>query len=148
MHADWLGGLYEWAGTYRTVELAKGEFRWPPARLVAQNMRRFEAEVLSVHTPCRGNDLRSVCSAIAEVHADFLLIHPFREGNGRLARWLADLMSVQAGLPPPVYRFTGRGSRRISQQYLSAVIAGYRQSYDDLTRFFEEAVALRLSGAG
>jgi cell filamentation protein len=27
MHRDWLGGIYKWAGRYRTVELAKGDFR-------------------------------------------------------------------------------------------------------------------------
>jgi hypothetical protein len=32
------------------------------------------------------------------VHAELLLIHPFREGNGRLARWLADLMALQPEL--------------------------------------------------
>jgi hypothetical protein len=26
-----------------------------------------------------------------------LLVHPFRDGNGRLARWLAELMFFQAG---------------------------------------------------
>ena len=42
MHADWLGGIYEWAGRYRTVELAKGDFRWPPAFRVGENMEAFE----------------------------------------------------------------------------------------------------------
>src|SRR4051812_18041904 len=53
MHFDWLGGIYEWAGRYRTVEMAKGAFRWPPAFLVAQNMVRVERETLSKCTPCR-----------------------------------------------------------------------------------------------
>src|SRR5258706_11970874 len=35
MHADWLGKIYDWAGRYRNVELSKGSFQWPPARLVA-----------------------------------------------------------------------------------------------------------------
>ena len=30
MHQDWLGKIYEWAGRYRTVELEKEGFRWPP----------------------------------------------------------------------------------------------------------------------
>src|SRR5437667_4927506 len=34
MHRDWLADLYDWAGQYRTVELAKGGFRWPPAHRV------------------------------------------------------------------------------------------------------------------
>ncbi len=35
MHKDWLGEIYEWAGRYRTVEMQKGNFRWPPAFRVA-----------------------------------------------------------------------------------------------------------------
>ncbi len=38
-----------------------------------------------------------VIEAIATVHVELILIHPFREGNGRLSRLLADVMAVQAG---------------------------------------------------
>ena len=31
MHREWLGDLYAWAGQYRTVEMEKDGFRWPPA---------------------------------------------------------------------------------------------------------------------
>src|ERR1700744_5597409 len=34
MHREWLGGIYGWAGKYRTVEMSKGGFTWPPAHLV------------------------------------------------------------------------------------------------------------------
>jgi cell filamentation protein len=34
------------------------------------------------------------------VHAELVLIHPFRDGNGRCARLLSTLMGVHAGLPP------------------------------------------------
>ncbi|MCC5842553.1 MAG: hypothetical protein JJT96_20720 [Opitutales bacterium] len=40
MHRDWLGGIYEWAGCYRTVEMSKSGFTWPPASRIADNMRR------------------------------------------------------------------------------------------------------------
>ena len=36
MHRDWLGGLYAWAGRYRTIELQKGSFAWPPADRAAE----------------------------------------------------------------------------------------------------------------
>ena len=35
MHRDWLGGLYSWAGHYRSVDVEKAGFRWPPASRVA-----------------------------------------------------------------------------------------------------------------
>lgn len=144
MHEDWLGGIYEWAGTYRTVDMIKDGFPFPGAFTVQGNMEKLEETVLSVHTPCSPAPLTQVCRSMAIVHANLLLIHPFREGNGRIARWLADLMAAQADYPPPIYRFTGKGSKAEKRRYFSAVIAGYREDYDFLADFFEECVSLRL----
>ncbi|TAK86063.1 MAG: hypothetical protein EPO20_09750 [Betaproteobacteria bacterium] len=33
-------------------------------------------------------------SALAETHVELVLIHPFREGNGRIARALSTLMAL------------------------------------------------------
>lgn len=144
MHKHWLGELYEWAGRYRTVDISKGEFLFPRAWLISRNMDAFERRILAEHTPCRGDTIEAVSFSLAIVHAELLLIHPFREGNGRLARWLADMMAAQAGLPLPDYGFTGRGSRRNKETYLQAVIGGYAQNYEPLTRFFAEALERRL----
>ncbi len=143
MHRDWLGGIYEWAGEYRSMELAKGDFVWPPSYIVPENMTRFEKEILAKHTPCKPRELGEVCLSVAMMHADFLYIHPFREGNGRMARWLVDIMITQAGYPLPAYRFAGIGSRRVRAEYLEAVRKGYDQRYETLAGFLEEAVLLR-----
>ena len=143
MHRDWLANIYEWAGEYRSVEMEKGGFVWPPSYIVPENMARFEDEMLAKHTPCKPRELAAVCLSVAMVHADFLYIHPFREGNGRMARWLADIMVTQAGYPLPAYRFAGTGSKRVREEYLQAVRRGYDQRYEDLARFFEDAVLVR-----
>ena len=144
MHRRWLGGIYEWAGQYRTVELAKGDFRWPLAFRVGQNMEAFEKGALARCTPCRAGPLVDIARCTAEVHAELLLIHPFREGNGRLARWVSDLMAFQAGLPAPDYGFIGRDARKRRTAYLQAVRKGYLQDYEPLTTFFVEALERRL----
>jgi cell filamentation protein len=143
MHRDWLGGIYEWAGCYRSVELEKDGFHWPPAERTSENMAAFERKTLARLTPCRPASLPEVARALAEVHAELLLIHPFRDGNGRLARWLADLMAAQAGYPVPAYGFTGRGSKKRRTEYLSAVSQGYLENYLPLARFFEAALTRR-----
>jgi cell filamentation protein len=143
MHQDWLGGIYDWAGQYRQVELEKGGFRWPPAERVADNMLNFEREILQQHTPCKAAALDEVALSIAVVHAEVLLIHPFRDGNGRLARWLADIMAAQAGYPTPAYGFSGRGTKKRRADYLLAVQQGYIQNYLPLARFFGEAILRR-----
>jgi cell filamentation protein len=141
MHRDWLERVY---GNYRNVELAKGAFHWPPARLVAQNMMQLEQNFLRPCTPCKPDILAKVALRVATVHAELLLVHPFRDGNGRLARWLADLMFLQAGYPLPDYRFVGVGSRRNRARYLAGVQHGYLQNYRLLADFFADTVARRL----
>ncbi|QYY37411.1 Fic family protein [Ruficoccus sp. ZRK36] len=140
MHREWLGSIYEWAGSYRTVEMSKAGFTWPPAFRVAANMESFERDILRKMTPFRLEGLDAGCVALAQVHAEFLLIHPFREGNGRMARWLTDLMCLQAGLPQPEYGFVGRGSRQNQQAYLQGVIRGYEQDYRALADFFQKSL--------
>ena len=144
MHRDWLGGIYEWAGEYRTVEMQKGSFRWPPAVRVPQNMAALENDLLKTNTPCCLGELEGVSHSIATVHAELLLIHPFREGNGRLARWLADLMFLQAGYPLPLYNFSGRGSTKRKADYLNAVIRGYTQDVQPLADFFRGCAEARM----
>ncbi len=103
IHNHWLGGIYEWAGRYRTVNLTKGDFRWPPAGRVATNMATFEERVLRRETPCAGKSIEAAARSIAIVQAEFLLIHPFRDGNGRLIRLVSNLMALQAGFAPMDY---------------------------------------------
>jgi cell filamentation protein len=144
MHRTWLSSIYTWAGQYRTVELQKGAFRWPPAYLVERNMQGFESGVLRQNTPCAPGTVEEVAGRLAVVHAELLLIHPFRDGNGRVARWFSDLMALQAGLPAPAYAFEGRGQAKRRQAYLAAVTRGYVQDYAPLTAFFKDALGAAL----
>jgi cell filamentation protein len=67
------------------------------------------------------------------VHTELVLIHPFREGNGRLARIIAVLMGLQAGLPPLDFSsITGS----FKQQYFSAVQAGMDLNYKSMEEIF------------
>jgi cell filamentation protein len=147
MHQDWLSSLYAWAGRFRTVELSKAGFQWPPAHLVAANMQTIERETLRHLTPCRPAPHDAVALALAQVQADLLFVHPFREGNGRLARWLCDLMAMQAGLPPVDYGFVERGATQRRDRYLLAVRAGYRRDYAPLGDFLREGIDRALTRA-
>ena len=67
------------------------------------------------------------------VHTELLLIHPFREGNGRMARVLAILMGLQADLPP--LNFVGiTGKNR--KNYFAAIQAGLDQNYRPMQEIF------------
>ena len=98
-HRIWLHDIYEWAGKYRNVNVSKDEFPFATAAHIPVLMEEFENGPLKRHTPCRGMDETRLIKALAEVHVELVLIHPFREGNGRIARILSTLMALQGGLP-------------------------------------------------
>lgn len=62
-------------------------------------MQELERDVLARYTPCAFDDPEKVLEALAITHCELVLIHPFREGNGRVSRLLSTLMALQAGLP-------------------------------------------------
>jgi cell filamentation protein len=140
MHREWLGELYVWAGKLRTVTPSKGGFTWPPGHLVPTLMRSLESEFLITRTPCRRDSIERVAENLAIVHAELLMVHPFVDGNGRLARWLADLMASQAGLGPLKYGLEGRGKKARIEKYIAAVRHGFVKDYRPLTGFFLEAI--------
>lgn len=137
MHKYWLGPIYDWAGKYRTVNLGKSGFFWPPAYLVEKNMSDFESNFLYKFTPCRPRTITYLADNLARVHAEFLFIHPFRDGNGRMARLITNLMALQAGYPAPDFSFSVKKNR---QQYLQAVLNGYNQDYKLLAEVIKKAI--------
>jgi len=137
MHKEWLGRIYEWAGNYRKVNLSKGGFPFAAAHLIPKLMEQFEKEYLVVYTPCRMTGRNEMIHAIAVVHVELLLIHPFREGNGRLARLFASLMALQAGSPLLDFRML-RGKRR--QEYFMAIRCGLDRNYGPMEKIFGEVI--------
>jgi cell filamentation protein len=138
MHERWLGGIYSWAGRYRTVNLEKDGFPFAAAYLIERLMIDLEAGPLARYTPSRFGDSEDLAAALAEVHVELVLIHPFREGNGRVSRLLATLMALQAGLP--LLDFSPlTGSAR--ERYYSAVQAGLDRNYGPMQALFAEIIS-------
>ena len=137
LHTLWLGPIYPWAGDYRSVDIGKGGFQFAHARLIPGLMAELERGALNKHTPCRAGDDAALALALAEVHAELILVHPFHEGNGRLARLLALLMALQAGLPPLDFSpMLGRG-RLI---YIGGIHAAMGRDYRPLAAVFEKII--------
>lgn len=137
LHRLWLRPIYSWAGEYRAVDLGKGGFVFAHAARIPLLMEEFERGALFRRTPCNGGDPAEVAAALAEVHAELILIHPFRDGNGRLARMLAVLMALQAGLPELDFApLAGRGKRR----YVAAIHAAMGCDYEPLQGLFRRAI--------
>ena len=102
-HRRWLGNIYDWAGEERSVNMSKSGFQFAAAAQVSRLLQEFEQQYLNKFTPCTEFSESQLIEAIAVTHIEFILVHPFREGNGRLSRLLADVMAVQAGFQPLDY---------------------------------------------
>ena len=138
LHRSWLGSLYEFAGEIRTVDLAKDTVRFAPVAYMAGSLLGLDA-TFARYTPCDGMDLDRLVDAIARVHAELVLVHPFREGNGRLSRWVADLMALQAGFPPLEWGFDWNPvERRV--RYFAALRRGFAMEFSPLESLVREAL--------
>lgn len=86
------------AGRYRTVNvMISGAVHRPPDffllnEKMASFIEWYQKEGLQLHPVERA----------ARVHADFVKIHPFVDGNGRLSRLLMNLELMKAGFPATV----------------------------------------------
>jgi len=136
IHKEWLGKIYEWGGEYRRVNVSKGAFPFASAALVPSLMDTFEKEVLTKHTPCNFKNRSEVVRALAETHVELMLVHPFREGNGRAGRVLCTLMALQAGLP--LLDFSPIVERK--EEYFAAVQAGLDRNYSPMERLFSDVI--------
>lgn len=136
-HRMWLSDIYEWAGHYRQVNLSKEGFPFAAAAQVPVLMDQFGRDVLRHCTPCTFTHRAEVIRALAETHVELVLIHPFRDGNGRIARVLSTLMALQAGLPLLDFSII---VGRIKNAYIAAIQAGLNKNYVPMESLLGEII--------
>jgi cell filamentation protein len=96
-----------------------------------------ERACLTRWTPCGNLAPDELVNAIAVTHVELIVIHPFREGNGRLSRLLADVMAVQAGHEPLDYS----SWEQYKPTYIGAVHAGFSGDYGPMEQLVGQALA-------
>ena len=79
--------IYDFAGKIRTVNLAKGSFRFAP-------LMYLDAALQNIDKMPQGN-----FDQIVEKYVEMNIAHPFREGNGRATRiWLDCMLKKGIGM--------------------------------------------------
>jgi Fic family protein len=89
------------AGVYRTVavEISGSEFKPPAPESVSPNMKQFGEWLAEASVPVAGvGSIEGLINA-AVAHSWFVYIHPFVDGNGRVARLLMNLILMRYGYP-------------------------------------------------
>ena len=80
IHAYLFSDIYDFAGKIRTVNLAKGNFRFAPVMYLETALKSVESMP------------QSTFDEIIEKYVEMNIAHPFREGNGRSTRIWLDLI--------------------------------------------------------
>lgn len=80
IHRYLFGEIYDFAGQLRTVNLAKGNFRFAPLMYLGAALDNIDKMPQSTY------------DEIIEKYVEMNIAHPFREGNGRSTRIWLDLM--------------------------------------------------------
>lgn len=80
IHSYLFGGLYDFAGQIRTLNIAKGGFAFAPVLFLQENLRLIEK--------MPEDTLENVVKKYVEMN----VAHPFMEGNGRSTRIWLDLI--------------------------------------------------------
>ena len=80
IHAYLFDQIYDFAGKIRTVNIAKGSFRFAPVMYLETALKNIETMP------------QSTFDEIIEKYVEMNIAHPFREGNGRCTRIWLDLI--------------------------------------------------------
>lgn len=83
IHRYLFSDIYEFAGKIRTVNIAKGNFRFASVMYLEVALKNIEAMP------------QSTFNEIIEKYVEMNVAHPFREGNGRSTRVWLDLILKQ-----------------------------------------------------
>lgn len=147
IHELWLGDIYPCAGKYRNVNMSKGNFLFAAANCIPRLMHTLEKEYLAKYTPCHFSNDEELAYALGIVHVELIIIHPFREGNGRTARLLSDLMVLQANRPSFDFSFIDSAQNECDfNKYIQAIHEGVSQNYEPIKTVFLHLLANNKSG--
>lgn len=129
--------LYVWAGCWRTVWISKPGTTWPPPDFLESSMQVYERSILARHVAATIFDDDAFCQAAAEIQGEFLVIHPFREGNARTIKLVTDLLAAQTQRPLLRYDSSDEGR----DAYILAAKAAFKRDYRPLEAIIRRALA-------
>lgn len=136
LHREALGDLYDFAGKLRNVDMSKDGFHFVTAYALPNALSDFETKYL---TPINSDQLPegiSFLDFLAEMHAELLYIHPFREGNGRIVRLFTKLIFLTKMGETLHFDIINNGDN--FERYKTAVQQAAAEEYDLMKKLFRE----------
>ena len=136
IHRYFLEPLYTWAGKLRRVNISKGETLFAPVEFLEDSLELFSRELME-RIPGSQDSKKVLAEKLAFVHNELNVIHPFREGNGRVVRLFLDLMIARVGYHPVDWGKTPQ------QTYIEACQAGFVQDHRPMEKIIYRGLKKR-----
>lgn len=133
LHHHLFQDLYDWAGKVRDVDISKGGTRFCTFTRIEPEAEKLFSQLPKLESFSERDDF---LDGVADSFCEINLLHPFREGNGRVQRFFFEEMLFVLG-----YDVTWPKISR--EQWLDANIAGVNLNLAPLKDIFDQALNAR-----
>lgn len=139
----------DWAGKFRTIDVTVGNFEPPHYNKVPVLIKNLceDLEERLKHIPSTSSEeqfLEDVISLLAWFQHQFVWIHPFNDYNGRVARLITNLLTLNLGLPATEIKAETGKDR---QNYIDAMKAADNHDFFKLEKLIADALKESLEKA-
>src|SRR5690606_16715178 len=97
LHKALFEDIYDWAGKRRSVDISKGKTRFCVTDRIEPEIKKLFKSLAEANYFC-GLSRNELIPKLAEFYIELNMIHPFREGNGRVQRILFEHIVINCGL--------------------------------------------------
>ncbi|MFW5799699.1 MAG: Fic/DOC family protein [Spirochaetota bacterium] len=137
LHRIAFGKLYHWAGKIRKTQTNIGV---PPYQILERLKVFLDNLDYRLHF-INPADEEEVISLLTEVHHIIVYIHPFVNGNGRIARLFTNLISLKLMHPPfEIYVRDNVSKSKTRENYIKAIKKADEGDYAELKELVRNAI--------
>lgn len=83
--------------------------------------------------------------SLAKIHYQFVRIHPFKDGNGRIARAITDQVAIYFGLPVAMVGYPRHNKKKRAEYHKAITACGTDPECDKLTVWVKSYIDIQLS---
>jgi len=132
LHQSLFKDLYTWAGKLRNVNISKGDTQFCFYTYLESNTKDLFDQLEKDNWL---NDLEEsdFCNKLAEYYCEFNMLHPFREGNGRVQRLFFEHLALSNR-----YRLDWKDIE--SGEWINANIDGVSVDYRPMQYIFKQII--------
>lgn len=132
VHSDMFKSVWDWAGKYRDSGLSIGV----PAAQIREEIKKLCEDVQ--YWDSKTNVSMTIIERASRIHHRLTKIHPFRNGNGRHARLIADIYFHSHKHPIPTWPIDISQETDARTPYLKAIRAADHGNYTPLIEYMEK----------